>query len=256
MDVALIPPRSLLEMVRKRPFQMAVPEALKRTRVRDFYRSLRSSYVILDNGMFESGEAIPNEFLFDLASQINANELVMPDAKDNMEKTLELINDFLNIYDSQSNHYNLMATVQVHNLDEVPEYVYRVLSLMRRIGTKHITFGLPRRMTEDFGPGARIMCARTISDVAWSRTPIHLLGLSRAGGPQGGLNEVRYLAHTVRSVDTSAPFVWAQDGLGIGLGNPVERKEAYFNQPKGMFHDYYLRENVRILDSTAAGLHG
>lgn len=78
-------------------------------------------YKILDNSAFELGESLDGELLIKWAKKINANEIIIPDSYSNKEKTLQLMDEFLNKYKNKIKKYKLQAVPQGKNQEELDE---------------------------------------------------------------------------------------------------------------------------------------
>jgi hypothetical protein len=233
---------------------MLVPEMLKFPRLRKQYEALRGCYTLLDNGMFEKEPYGPEE-LMDIGMRYHCNEIIVNDTYRDSEKTLEQLEGFLQIFEQTDYDFNLQVVMQVQSPDEISKFIYQTGKLMYQSGIGHYTFGLPRRMNEDMGVGTRELAVREIrAQCSPSIASIHLLGLSRAKDPQGPLNEVKRLAQWVRSIDTDAPFVWADAGdqLWMEESRMNERVKNYFGREVSNFPIWLVDKNIEALDKAAS----
>lgn len=253
MQVALIPPYNYLAYTGLRPMQMILPKGLKNAHYRNAYKPerMKESFVILDNGMFEE-DTMSNENLIELVDRWEVDELVMPDVRGNMIKTIEASSKFLNMFEQVTldRNISLMVVVQVSHREQVEEFVKRALD-MYYLGhgiTNQLTFGIPRRLAEALGSGTRLDIVDAITTHA-PQLSIHLLGYSRVGSKF----EIDHLQNRVRSMDTDAPFVWAHNytDMAFDCMTTFERPlgyEALNNIDRGL-----LRANINTLDRWASG---
>ena len=79
----------------------------------DYYENIYKGYKILDNSAFELGEGLDSELLLKYAEKIKANEIIIPDAYGDKDKTIKLFNDFEKKYLKKENfNYKIMVVPQ------------------------------------------------------------------------------------------------------------------------------------------------
>jgi hypothetical protein len=215
--------------------------------------SLAGSYVIMDNGMFEDG-MMSNENLIELIAKWQPDELILPDIEGNMEATLTRTAAFLNILDSVRLPVRPtpQIVIQIAEQKEVPEFIDRALQLQSEYYGMPgaFTFGIPRRLVEKFGPFIR----KNIVDFLFQLAPdneIHLLGYPRNADNPDSFNELKTLAPNVRSIDTSAPFVWAVANATMSNPTPFDRLDDYFGTIG--LDEGLVKANIETLDRWASG---
>lgn len=266
MQLALIPPVSMLHHTVTRELQMCIPEGLDSSEMyRRHYAYLGTHpgcYVILDNGMFESGEYMGDFDLIKFAKDYKVDEIVMPDVRGRSEDTLEAQRYFMRIFHQAygmtppSKTPNLMSVIQGFDVKDAKEHVMRVADSwaveMVRGRYGKIVFGLPRRMSEDNNRDARVDLIEFIVSNFGVMFPIHLLGLSRANP-----RELQYVGKeygsNVRGVDTSAPFVWTSQNKHLDAGDIADREGNYFDMHASRFPGPLLRHNIETLEGWCRG---
>lgn len=256
IELALIPPISLLPLNRARNLHMMLPAGLRNQHYARHYGYLckcPDAYVILDNGMFESHSSVANPQLLQMAKDYDVDEIVLPDMRGDSTETLALQREFMHLYRAA---YNLtdyppkvMAVVQGKTKKECKEYIDQTHNFLP---LRDIVFGLPRRLTEDIAADTRIDLCEFIMKEYGINHPVHLLGVSRAM-----TQDVRYLARNfpdlVRGIDTDAPFVWTAALKHLDLNETAERPPNYLNMSVKQFSPALLRHNTNTLERWCRG---
>lgn len=238
MDVALIPPLCKLSSNVGMRMQMMLPSNLKWHKYETHYRYLSEwddSYVIMDNGMFEEDKPRSHEEIIKMAIDYKVNEIVIPDARADFKTSLTLMQQFLDTSGPDLNSFNLMAVLQGETQEElVTCFEAYEFELQDQIDDGKVVFGLPRRLGEAMTYDARVQIVDTILGHHPDNKNIkfHFLGLNRMW-----LNDfatsLRYHRGAVRSIDSSAPFVWAFYGAELRYS----RKQVFEVPPDYMIAD-------------------
>jgi hypothetical protein len=232
---------------------MILPELLTSRNYRTTLPALKGSHLILDNGMFEGQISDPEE-LCSLAISTGATEIVMPDMREDMEGTLKEVSKFLDVFELTHFPYGqpqLMIVVQIGNLEQIPWFISQAIHLEGRyFGGHKFTYGIPRRLAEKFGPETRIHIVDWLRDMS-PTSDVHLLGYVRTGLNATVFNEVLALRQRVRSIDTDAPYVWAQRNESLVNGKRIERPKRYFGMLPEQFPENALVHNIRTLEGWA-----
>lgn len=93
LKVANIVPTAHLGLIDGEPYHMTLAHLLADDPVyREFYteQARRGSHIVMDNGVVETGTAMPMNVLLKLAKEVGVDLLILPDAIGDTEKTLEL----------------------------------------------------------------------------------------------------------------------------------------------------------------------
>jgi hypothetical protein len=228
---------------------MMLPSNLAYANYARAYRTAAyQSFVILDNGMFEN-DMISKDAILDIANTFQVDEVVMPDARGNMEETLLLIENFLNMFEMLTFEKtpNLMAVIQVDDLAQVPAFLDRIQQLQyyHFDNVMKFTIGIPRRLAEVLAPEARINIVNWLEMKEMSN-PVHLLGLNRRMP-----RDMRDLAYKVRSIDTDAAYVWTAQGEYLVANGTFERPTNYHDLPA--MDGHLMKINIATLDRWADG---
>jgi hypothetical protein len=267
VQLALIPPVSMLHHTVSRELQMALPAGLRSSEMyRKHYKYLGQHpgcYVILDNGMFEDGKCQTDFELISLAKEYKVSEIVMPDVRGDSDGTLHAQIHFMRIFHQayglapRDRVPNLMSVIQGRTVREAEEHVLKVADSwaceMVRGRYGKVVFGIPRRMSEDTGDrGGRLDLVEMIASHYGPMFPIHLLGVSRSNP-----REVQYVAREfkefVRGVDTDAPFVWTAANKHLDTGDSVERQDDYLDMDPSNFSGPLVRHNIDTLERWCRG---
>ena len=251
MQVALIPPTSMLYMITEQPLHMVIPEGLKLSAYRNFYKIMSqrpTATLMLDNGAFEAtGPQGPlnNEQLVRLIFEYEIDKFVLPDYLANMGPTLAAAEQFLHVWNLhqqtvEQKPINFVAPIQGADLNELKFCIERFCQLEEDFEIP-LTFGLPRWQADEIDRHIRLTLADWIA--AHVPHPIHLLGLSPAWP-----SECMYHNELVSSIDTSAPFVWAAAGLRLGKDErPAERPTNYFSLDSRLVDEELAKQNIDVM---------
>lgn len=206
-----------------------------------FYRERahRGDFITLDNGAKENGHGETLTKTLYRAKQIGAKEVVLPDAIKDKGKTLDATknalmwlnsNDGRQAYD-RAGAPRLMIVPQGATRNEWKDCLYELyahatatLNLLDL--ENHLTVGVPYHYNHLFQGGLLELLSLGVTDL--SGIEVHLLGWVR---DLGTLAIVRDNFPTIRSVDSSRPFVYAKHGMLCGEGPYPKRDEDYFEEP-------------------------
>lgn len=228
VQVALIPPVSMLSYNKKQKYQLALPHMIKsngtyRRAYRGYART--GKYVILDNGAAESVK-IKADRLAAMALDLGVHEVVAPDVLADMEGTVANTLDFLR-WDGERLEDNKVKIGIVAQGSNFAEAMACVVTVMRSYYAYRVSVVyLPRLLVTSKHPDARLMLAQAIH-TRYPELEIHFLGASRKW-----LQEPVAMAEKVpfvRSIDTSVPFTEAYHGRLLGKTmTGLDRPDEYF----------------------------
>lgn len=212
-------------------------------------------FVILDNGAYE-GDMVTNDYLFNTALDIKANEIVLPDKMRSVEGTIESSVKAIKAYDVW---YNFMK----------PSYTFGMMGVLQTSGSmgeviesleqfakwpQITTVGIPRHFC-DIDKYFRYQVLNVNQEYK-DRFKFHLLGTN----PKVP-NEVSLIADRfpwVRSVDSSLPYNYTLAGVVLTTyAARIERPVEYFERDwSGGFDRYLLQDNINTYMRWARGTEG
>ena len=209
MLVATVLPAAYLPLIRGRPYHMALAHVLKTSAaVRRFYKEEAEggSYVIMDNGVVETGEAAPAADLLRIARRLGLSEVIAPDVIGQADETLRLSREMVDMVSAVPDAPAVMVVPQGSSRGEWRRCLWEMVSWKAEcIGISRFA----RAHTPDRGS--------LIEDVirtGWVGD-IHLLGCpedplmaalwGRAGGGR------------VRGIDSGLPLFHARGGIDLEL---------------------------------------
>ena len=172
---------------------------------KEFYREAhsRGHFIIVDNGAAELGASIDIATVTQVADDLGADEIILPDVLDDCAKTLEYTERALEF-------------VPVKRRAMCPQggnWFEWLLCAKKMVDWGCATLCVAKRY-ERF-PGGRPYALQMIMERGWHKTcNIHLLGCY-----ENPLREIARAYHTfpgIRGVDTGAAIAYAQAGADLG----------------------------------------
>jgi len=213
-------------------------EVLKNKKYQEKYleRSLKSDFIIMDNGAFEYRTAAPLDEVLKAVELVQASEMVLPDCYFDSKATIERVVDALNDLENKScRPKSLMAVPQGKTEREYMECFSKLLEV-KEIDTIGFSYGAINKAFEFFELPPSLLRPTIISyvnqhfDLRASGKNFHCLGIG------GHPHEIEFLKlfRFIRSVDSSKAFVSAIRNIDIKETLPAkfvipERPEDYFN---------------------------
>ena len=235
MKLALIPPFRHINAIRHTSYQMALPVHWSHEGSIKAFKAAhkRGDYIIMDNGVAEAEiDPVENRMrsfqeVQDLAYEISAHEIVLPDVMGNKDFTIQKVLEALAFVDTQT--FNFMGVLQGQTIDEIKEMVH-----FYRNEVPFVTcLGIPRHLPTTLSmESTRVEIAyfiRQTEEPGAEQIDIHLLGTNPkvADELSGYGRHFRQLG--VRGVDTSMPFHAALQGITLGNDvTEVKREPNYF----------------------------
>lgn len=243
--LALIPPISMLRMTEQTDCQLMLPHLLGSRAYKNVYeRYCRdpNQYVILDNGAAENVQ-VSFKRLCDIAWTYGVSEMVLPDVLGDGAGTMSYTEDSFSYIKDQKieSKFSYAVVAQGQTYEEARG------TAIHGIALGATTISIPRLLIKATGdPRVRIRLARELDS---SPVDIHFLGASPYA-----TDEFRIVADVmddkVRSMDTSAPFVYAWHNTEYPYKAVRDRPPGYFERPYGEFNPKYVKLNVgRMLDA-------
>lgn len=205
---------------------------------KETYRSRYSQkhpgeYWILDNGVAEDIH-VDGQTLSGLGNQIRANEIVMPDAMLDCDKTLEMSRKFVREVWGVMAHTHKHALAGVVQGNDFQEWMKCINAYFHWPEFKDTvtTLMFPRCMNSTAsGSHTRFHFLNAMFTSPWwamlckiKQVEVHCLGAS------SWIKEVAALADLpIRSMDTSLPVVLGLDGINIRQGIYIKRQDNFFD---------------------------
>lgn len=197
MDYYTIAPLNYLRLVEQEPRHL-VEACFLEGKILDFYAKLgkrKDTRIIIDNGTGVNKQPLKNDTLLDLAHEINANEIVIPDHWNDGALTVEAAETFVDsLSDIELRRWSLMGVPHGRTIREWFGCYESLLQIANVIG-------LAYREWNDRSGLIRCHYSWDLDDFKF--VEFHLLGLWNA-------RELLYAGPRVRSFDTSLPFRLAQ----------------------------------------------
>lgn len=150
----------------------------------------KNALVMMDNGLYE-GEQVSTDLLHCIAlaenSKINITEIVVPDAINDLDKTIELFEENLQAIRDWNDQYTFMFVAQAkkyEDFDRAIEYINQYHDLKLSVGISKLT---PLDRADN----------RAIEAYKKCNFPIHFLGIKKS------FTELDKVHNLIRSCDTS-----------------------------------------------------
>lgn len=219
MKTATIVPTHFLDMIKDRPYQMALAHLVSTdAEYTKAYLNMsqEGAYVIMDNGVIE-GDQQPIEEIIRRARCIKASEIILPDVFLDCEATLESTRRALDIARELVPDLKLMAVPQGKNLEEWLECA----GIMLEWDIDCI--GIPKILTKLEGRDARLHALMELHErygKLLRTVDLHLLGcwenpiectMIEKAAADGLIPEVR-------GVDSAIAYVYAREDMLITQG--------------------------------------
>jgi len=226
-----IAPLSLLHTISHRTMYLTVAPWFDYQEYYDFFKQRGDRYIILDNGTFEGD---PRSDLIELAKDINAREIVLPDDVGNFQSsTFKQLQFLSTLSNNEKARFRFMIPFHGDDID-VENFIQ---TFREELDT--FVIGLPAVRKDD---KPRVYFASLFSRF---NLPIHMLGLQRC-------DEIAMfpLFPNIRSFDTSMPFKLAQNFTFFSPQDHSDHGRLKFDVP---FEYWKSREkiakvNVRLMD--------
>lgn len=245
-----IPPFALLSDTlheHKNYRHLMLPHLLYHERYMHFFMKVKhlGQYIILDNGAAEGAEVAWSR-LASTAHDYRVDELVLPDQMGNPEATLEMAKDFLsdtkNTLPKKTRLGYVLHGNNARDAKASYDRLTKAVSFFNRIEVIY----LPRILVTAKEPRARIEVAQYIMND--TSKPMHFLGASPHRLDEGKWirDELR---GAIRSMDTSAPFVYAMKYAYVNDGSKRGRDiDTYFDTPIDPHMRDIAKRNCEIMD--------
>lgn len=210
-----------------------------------FFRVVHTDqFVIVDNGVIEQGRSLEVRDLYEAATLVDAQLVVMPDTIDDAEATVEQVATALHEFRRLDTATDAMGVVQGKNFEECMECARKLVDL----GVDWL--GVPRGLTPNLGSRVPLV----LSLAADFGLPMHVLGFSDNIAD----DLMAAAAHrSVRGIDAATP-VWAPEKLPVRPptdSRPLGRRPANFwLRPLSEYAEYNVLTVRRWLNAAQGAL--
>lgn len=158
----IVPIKYLDTFASQSDFHLILPHILETNeKYLNFYRekSRRGDFIIVDNSVFELGKSYPDEKLLRLASEVEADEIIVPEIIGDFQKSLKKAEQFLR--DPQiPRDFSISITVQGNSFDEMKQHYKEILKRFSYLDTISIPFAIDCDI-----PGAPKVKSKTLQRV-------------------------------------------------------------------------------------------
>lgn len=211
------------------------------------FRCLPSNdYIILDNSVIELGTAVSIEQVLEAAKIIGADEIILPDAFCDKDRTIELLNEIMSTQKYHDIPYKMMAVPQGKTVEDWFECYNYILDLP----IIH-TIGIPKVIDAIF-PGGRLALLDFLDDYLLidESKEYHLLGV------WNNPIEIRWAAtfDWIRGVDSSVAYVCGSRGIRFdpyaGAEKPDCEWDFYETVPEEALNDVLY--NMEVMEEWAS----
>ena len=245
LEMASIVPQNYLNLTSEAKMHMALAHLIAEPGYEQYteffmYRK-QDAFCILDNGVIE-GSPMPIETILDKAEIIKANEIVLPDAYKDKNKTIDMVDDAMRkIADRFEGEpikpFNIMVVPQGDSMDS---WLICAEHIINKWGHCIDTIGIPKHLIDTCGErDARLLAISNLADLnpnisqfnihllgCW-KTPLEVLTIAKAS-EQG-------IIPRVRSCDSAIAYVYARNGLRFSDDDrpdkdPIDFKLGHCNE--------------------------
>lgn len=275
MRTAYIPPIPHLRDFGHGDFHLILSHLLDDPDYMEHYKAERAqgAWLLLDNSAHENGEGADAEKLMYQALSMQVQEVVVPDALDHADNTLERSIEALGCWNELASEHHLydliskmrfMYVPQGENYDRlvycldnlVKAHVYNArqtgyrLDFSIGISKDYERFpgGLMRFLDQEIKP-MHLAFARNGVDIQ-----IHMLGWGR---DLWALKEISAKHPYLRSTDSAKPFVYALDNIQLDASKPAPiyptRPENYFYSEMSSLQAQIANINCSVFTACASG---
>ena len=217
MKIATILPIAHLNLEKFNDYHLCLAHLLGDIEYHNFFWKQQDKYVIMDNGVVETGKAMPIKRLISLAKSVGATEMVLPDEIHDCSLTLQMAHDAMYEIKQQELDIKIMAVPQGRNLAEWQTCVREYL----RMGIDCI--GISRFIVKYI---SREEALASTPELLESKLDIHLLGCPNR--PQEIADINARFGNRIRGVDSGVATMYTQEGIRMSDGENKPDVELHF----------------------------
>lgn len=234
MRVATIVPIPHLELTKGQGYHLALAHLAQQEKYRAFFHweEIAGAFVIMDNGVVETGSPLPAMRLLRSAELLLPDEVILPDTIHCRSATLRESTRVLEFLSARLPAVAFMAVPQGETRGEW------VSCVREMIHWPVACIGISRFLTRYYPD--RLAALMDVPDLIESRRDIHLLGCP------GDLSEFHRIEAAfpgrIRGVDSGIAAICAQEGVRLGEGEKPKR-DLRFEQP---MNAALLIDNIKV----------
>ena len=224
MKIATILPIAYLELEKDNDYHLCLAHLLKDRTYHKFFKSQAKSgkYLIMDNGVVETGLPMDIEKLFHLAQSVKASEMILPDLLFKTKSTLEM---GLSALEYARGHVegdlNFMAVPQGETKEEWAKCVREMIHWpVKCIGISR--FVVPKLFQ------SRTEALRSVPELIASHKEIHLLGCP--DDPREIAEANSAFPQRIRGTDSGVASIMAQEGIHMGTLPKPKVELGFYNE--------------------------
>jgi hypothetical protein len=217
LRVATILPIPMMHLAKRDDYHMCLAHLVESSHTyREFFRvqAGRGAFVLMDNGVVETGESLPFTRLLSLARGIRATQMTLPDRIYDSAATLRMHKDAVETSRSTDRGWceaSYMAIPQGRTLNEWVDCATRMVDRaddwgLRAIGITKFLEGMIRRRSD---------AILRVPGLIESDLDIHLLG-TLGDDPSEIYWTSAEVPDRIRGVDSGAAAIWTQAGMLLG----------------------------------------
>lgn len=223
--IAQIVPRDSLYMTSENQYHMCLAQYCLDETYKAFFRrrAAEGKFVLLDNGAAE-GTTTDIKHLFELAQEIGAREIVLPDKLQQMEATMqrtkEAYDKYLEFKDKKEYGFGIMVVPQGANYDQWKRCAEQMVEMFPQA----TSFGIPKALVTVEDPYARFYAVEYLCQLLMAKdrdAEIHLLGMNE---PPAIVATIFESFPRVRGIDSA--FAYLSTQALVPISNPYTERAA------------------------------
>lgn len=223
--VAHIVPRDSLYMTRDNQYHMCLAQYCLDETYKAFFRrrAVEGKFVLLDNGAAE-GTTTDIKHLFELAQELGAGEVVLPDKLQHMEATMqrtkEAYDKYLEFKDKKEYGFGIMVVPQGANYDQWKRCAEQMVEMFPMA----TSYGVPKALVTAEDPYARFYAVEYLCQLLMAKdrdAEIHLLGMNE---PPAIVATIFESFPRVRGIDSA--FAYLSTQALVPISNPYTERAA------------------------------
>jgi len=250
MKIATILPIPFMWLERDSDYHMCLAHLLRDPAYYMFFADQvdRGRFVLMDNGVVETGVAKPVEELFALAETLRPTQVCLPDSINNKRSTLALF------HSAARQWAGGFETMVIPQGETLIEWVRCAKTMLNEAGAAGVTaMGITKFLEGKVA--CRADAIEAVPGLVDSGLELHLLGVL-GDDPTEIYETDKRLPGRIRGCDSGVAAIYTQEGLAVGV-DPRPRVELDFNPGPFASRRAALEVNIaRWKSAVARGSYG